>query len=295
MRADTPKGLSMRLHVAIACALFGLGCDQSSAVKTPTHAPIDPSSIVQLGPDTFSQGFDGGVQGENGSNWWVNEMPSHSVTLSAFNLDVNEVTTAQYATFLAQAGGIRHWAAAMPIAVGATTEDFTALPGMEAVSIDDVTWFDARAYCLWLGGDLPTEAQWEYAAKNTDITRIYPWGTTGPSCDLANFFTGDVACAEGPMDAGSHATGATPEGTQDLAGNVAEWTFDAYDAYTTDMQTDPTGPDAAVYGSAGATVLRVIRGGGYRDVAISLRNTNRWGADAALRSKGVGFRCAYHS
>ncbi len=102
----------------------------------------------------------------------------------------------------------------------------------------------------------------------------------------------------------------------DLAGNVAEWTFDAYDWYpmaqledggvdwyvpTGSVLTNPTGPDAgpiyvagAGYGDAG-TILRVVRGGGFHDLGISVRTTARWGADAELRSPGVGFRCAYSS
>jgi len=280
----------------IIASLVLCACNQTNAPKKATHPPIDPSTVVALGPDTFSEGFDGGVQGPNGSNWWVNEMPSHDVTLSAFTIDASEVTVSKYATFLAMAGGVGHWAASMPISVGATTQDFTAVPGTESVAMYDVTWFDARAYCLWMGGDLPTEAQWEYAAKNTNIGQIYPWGTSGPACDQANFFTGDVTCELGPIDAGSYSpAGDTPQGIHDLAGNVAEWTFDVYSAYTTDAEMDPSGPDADVYGDAAATELRVIRGGGYRDVPISLRTTNRYGADAALRSKGVGFRCAYGS
>ena len=276
----------------LTCALV-LGCTSPDAGKAPAHPPIDPASLVAFASDTFSEGFDGGVQGANGSNWWVNEMPSHAVTLGAFQIETSEVTTARYATFLKQAGGIGHWAPSMAIAVGATTQDFAPVAGTASFAMHDVTWFDARAFCLWMGGDLPTEAQWEYAAKRTDVTRIYPWGTTSPTCALANFFNGDVACAFGPDDAGALSDGDTADGVHDMAGNVAEWTFDAYDAYPSDPQTDPAGPDAAVFGAGSGTVLRVVRGGGYRDIALSLRTTNRYGADAALRSKGVGFRCAY--
>jgi formylglycine-generating enzyme required for sulfatase activity len=220
-------------------------------------------------------------------------MPSHDVTLSAFKMDLHEVTTVQYATFLRRAGGGGHYAPSMPIAAGPTSQDFAALQGTESIAMYDVTWFDARAYCLWLGGDLPTEAQWEYAAKET-TGRVYPWGTTGPSCSIVSFFTGDVTCNSGPLAVGSYDAGSTPEGAEDMAGNVAEWTLDAYDVYPSDPQTDPTGPTMPMYGADAAAVLRVVRGGGFHDIALSLRTTNRWGADAALRSKGVGFRCAYH-
>lgn len=275
-----------------AVVLFLVACNGPSA-KQPAHPPIDPATVIQYGPDTFSEGFDGGVQGSTGSNWWVNEMPSHAVTISAFTMDMHEVTTLQYATFLSRAGGLGHYAPRMPISAGPTSQNFAPVPGTENTAVYEVTWFDARAYCLWMGGDLPTEAQWEYAAKNTDITRIYPWGTSGPSCPVTNFFTGDVTCETGPVAVGSHDAGDTPEGAHDLAGNVAEWVFDAYDAYPSDPQMDPNGPAAPVYGADAGTVLRVVRGGGFHDISLSLRTTNRWGADAALRSKGVGFRCAY--
>jgi sulfatase modifying factor 1 len=278
---------------ALVLCIVALGCNGPPGTKVPAHPPLDAASVVRFSGDTFNEGFDGGVQGANGSSWWVNEKPSHDVTLAPFGIDTSEVSVTKYATFLRQAGGIRHHTARMPITVGPTTQGFTAVPGTESTAMRDVTWFDARAYCLWMGGDLPTEAQWEYAAKSTDVRRTYPWGTSSPTCTQANYFNGDVACAEGPGDAGALGAGDTPEGVHDMAGNVAEWTFDAYDAYPSDPKTDPRGADAPLYGADAATVLRTIRGGGYRDIALSLRITNRYGADAALRSKGVGFRCAY--
>jgi formylglycine-generating enzyme required for sulfatase activity len=289
----------MRRLLVLGAAVVLLGGCSQKAAPTPTkaaaHPQLDPSAVVQFSAATFSEGFDGGVQGPTGSNWWVNEEPSHTVSVSDFQLDASEVTVAQYATFLGWSGGPGHFAPLMPVVAGPTTQDFAPAQGADSLPIAYVTWFDARAYCLWMGGDLPTEAQWELAAKGAE-GRVYPWepDAGGPTCEQAVFFTGDVSCANAPTAVATHPAGDTPEGVHDMAGNVAEWTLDAYDAYPSDMQSDPTGPDAGpMYGAAAAATLRVIRGGGYRDVAISLRTTNRWGADAALRSPGVGFRCAY--
>lgn len=274
-----------------------LACNQSKARKASVYPPLDPASVVAFASDTFSEGFDGGVQGPNGSNWWVNETPAHNVTLSAFSIDRSEVTVARYATFLETAGGLGHWAPSMPIRVGQTTQDFTPAPGKTSVAMYNVTWFDARAFCLWMGGDLPTEAQWEYAAKHAaehaDGGAIYPWGAASPTCARANYFNGNVACASGPGDAGALPAGDTPNGIHDMAGNVAEWTYDAYGPYPSGSRKNPSGQPAPVHGADAGAVLRVIRGGGYHDIGLSLRTTNRYGADAALRSRGVGFRCAY--
>ena len=309
----------MTCRPAILCAVALSACGTAGAAKPqklPAHPPLDPASIVQYPATTFLLGLDGGAQGPDGSNWWVNEEPAHPVSLSAFALERNEVTAARYATFLAWAGGLGHYSSRMHIDVGPTTADFAASPGEEDAPVGEVTWFDARAYCLWMGGDLPTEAQWELAAKGVGA-RTYPWDPDagGPACLLASFFTGDVSCTAEPVDAGSTPGGDTPEGLQDMAGNVAEWTLDAYDWYPMALLADggldfyspaggepiadPRGPDAgpvydadAGYGLSGST-LRVVRGGGFHDLGISIRTTARWGADADLRSPGVGFRCAY--
>lgn len=301
-------------------ALLLVACQVTATApqKVPAHPAIDPASVAQYPAITFELGLDGGTQGPDGSNWWVNEQPAHLVSVSAFMLDKSEVTVSQYATFLAWTGGLGHYSALMHLAVGPTSADFSPVPGAENVPIGEVTWFDARAYCLWMGGDLPTEAQWEIAAKGV-LYRTYPWDPdagSGPGCNLASFQTGDVDCTREPVDAGSHPAGDTPEGLHDMAGNVAEWTLDVYDWYpmaqlpdggvdwfvpTAGVLADPAGPDAgpvyvagAGYGDAGL-ILRVIRGGGFHDLGISVRTTARWGADAQLRSPGVGFRCAYPS
>jgi formylglycine-generating enzyme len=309
----------MRRAAVFALAVGAASCQAAPPTpmpqKLPAHPALDPASVVAYPAITFLLGFNGGVQGPDGSNWWVNELPAHAVSVSAFSLDKSEVVVSAYATFLAWAGGLGHYSPLMPIEVGPTSADFEPEQGAANVPIANVTWFDARAYCLWMGGALPTEAQWEIAAKGP-TSRVYPWAPdagSGPSCVLASYATGDVNCTPTPTDAGSHPAGDTPEGLHDMAGNVAEWTADAYGWYPgytadggifdagLDAAADPTGPDAgpiftpdAGYGGAG-DVLRVIRGGGFHDLGISVRTTARWGADADLRSPGVGFRCAYPS
>ncbi len=267
-----------------------LGCTPSA--KLPARPALAPDSVALFPAEEFEEGIDAGTQSPNGaSGWWVNEEPEHRVMLSTFRLEKNEVTVAQYAEFLRWAGGLGHYSSLMPIAVGPTQDDFAPKPGMADRPMNDVTWYDARAYCLWMGGDLPTEAQWEYAAKGAS-GRQYPWGSAAPDCQHAVFYPGgETLCSPAPEPVDSHPKGDTPEGLHDMAGNVADWVLDHYGWYpgtdggTVPVEQDPSGPDGGT--------LRVVRGGGYRDVERSLRTTNRWGADPALRSDGVGFRCAY--
>ncbi len=267
----------------------GASCPTPPA-KPPAHPPLDPGSVVRFGATTYWEGFDGGVQDPNGSNWWVNELPPHEVTLDAFSIDRTEVTAQAYATFLSWSGGLGHWSSLMPVVVGPTTADYAPVPDGGTLPASYVTWYDARAFCLWMGGDLPTEAQWEFAAKGAE-SRVYPWPPDGggPSCEQAVFFTGDVDCADAPRPVGTHPLGDTPEGLHDMAGNVAEWVLDSYDGYPAAPQVNPVDEDGGRYGGA----PKVVRGGGYRDLGISLRTTARWPADPDLRSPGVGFRCAY--
>ena len=205
----------------------------------------------------------------------IRSQPVHGVQVSAFCMDRTEVTVAAWRSCTSPSclppntGGTCNW--------GAVERDNHP--------INCVDWVQARTYCQLRGGDLPTEAQWEYAARGTD-RRLYPWGSTpAPSAQVC--WSG-VRFSGGTCPVGSFSAGNSPFGLFDMAGNVREWTIDWYGAYTgsTDSYVlDPTGP---VAGSR-----RVNRGGAWNSsVNIFLFSPRRDDNSPAGRSDLVGFRCA---
>jgi formylglycine-generating enzyme required for sulfatase activity len=192
------------------------------------------------------------------------EKPQRTITVSAFHIDQTEVTQAAYA------GCVNAGACATP-----SCNWDPAAHASDAVTC--VTIGDAQAFCEYAGKRLPTEAQWEKAARGTD-GRVYPWGNNAPSCDLANRGCGDT------LSVGRLPAGASPYGVLDLAGNAAEIVSDFYDAYTAGPLTDPTGP------SSGTT--RVTRGGSRDSPDSILRTSSRQRIDPGQSSATIGFRCA---
>jgi eukaryotic-like serine/threonine-protein kinase len=210
----------------------------------------------------------------------VDEKPQHLVTLDAFWIDLTEVTNKQYAACV-EAGACKP-----PFKSSSTTrESYYGNPEFDAFPVIYMNWEDANAYCSWVGRGLPTEAQWEKAARGTD-GRIYPWGNNEPNIDLLNF-NENVGDTTKP---GNYEAGKSFYGAYDMAGNVWEWVNDRYSQiyYQKSPILNPLGPDA------GET--RVLRGGAY-DTQI------QWNR-AAERSQGIppkyyyvyiGFRCALSS
>jgi formylglycine-generating enzyme required for sulfatase activity len=201
--------------------------------------------------------------------------PRREVFMSAFYIDRHEVTTGRYAKFLAATGSVRppeNW-------------NSIELPRSEVLPVTGVDWEDASAYCRWAGRRLPTEAEWEKAARGTDERR-YPWGNEAPTYERANFEnTAPQAYEGGLRKAGAHTSGRSPYGAEDMAGNVNEWVADWYsESFPAGAARDPKGP---ANGSA-----RVIRGGDRFDTAERITVTRRYHAAPETRSEGIGFRCA---
>jgi formylglycine-generating enzyme required for sulfatase activity len=199
----------------------------------------------------------------------ADESPYHMVTLSAFAIDRTEVTQAAYQVCVAAGSCTAPSASFDPV-------------GHALYPVVSVTWAQAQTYCAFVGGHLPTEAQWEKAARGTD-GRIWPWGNGAPTCTLAN----TLGCAGAEEPVGMHPAGASPYGALDMAGNVWEWTADYYDAtyYGMSPAMDPTGPAAGTF--------RVYRAGSYGNDGSLARTSNRASTySPTVGGSGLGFRCA---
>ena len=203
---------------------------------------------------------------------WPGQKPVHDVPLQAFWIDETEVTNRMYALCVDE-GGCRP-----PLELTSYTRDpYYGIPEYHDFPVIHVSWEDATAYCLWAGRRLPSEAEWEMAARGTD-GRLYPWGSQPPASDLANFF--DVSFLEDTVKAGSYPAGASPFGAVDMAGNAWEWTADWFKPYP--------GGDASAYDSYGE-IYKVMRGGSFVDTADA---TRRYPNDPQLQTHDIGFRCA---
>lgn len=195
------------------------------------------------------------------------EKPLHTVTLGAFKIDRTEVTQAQYAACVS-AGACN--APSCPWDCSKTDNPATC-----------VLQSDAKAYCAWAGARLPTEAEWEKAARGSDGNK-YPWGNTEPDCTLTNM----AGCGDAAQPVGSLSAGASPYGALDMAGNVVEMVADWYDAayYASSPSADPTGPASGTrYGG---------RGGGFKSEALWQRTSKRDWYDLTDEGAALGFRCA---
>jgi len=198
------------------------------------------------------------------------ELPVHTVYLSTYYISKYEVTFDQYDAFCDATGRSK-----------AEDDDW----GRGDRPVIRVSWDDAKAFCDWMSGitgeniHLPTEAQWEKAARGTDQRR-YPWGNGPPNSSLANYFN----YVGKTMPVGSYPAGVSPYGLHDMAGNVNEWCFDWMDPnyYSYSPTYNPQGP------SSGSS--RVIRGGSYPLFEGTLRSAYRTGTNPSNKYSWIGFR-----
>jgi len=219
------------------------------------------------------------VMGGEGGD--ADELPARTVHLSAFRIDAREVTAAQYDSCV-RAGACTpaHYDDGACLVFSAPRFRAVTVPRQyrdPSYPVVCVSWGQAREYCRFKGGRLPTEAQWEYAATG-GRTAAYAWGSDPPSADRCT-----PAARNCPSSAGSYRPDAS--GLYDMTGNVWEWTGDRYQAdyYTAGPADDPQGPEVGRY--------RVIRGGGWYSGPSQLRLRNRhWFAPEA-GEVSIGFRC----
>ena len=195
----------------------------------------------------------------------------HKVYLHAYWIDQFTVTNAMY-ELCVLAGKCRH---------SAGYDTFLDDPAYADYPVHYINWFDAAAFCKWEGGRLPSEAEWEKAARGMNGLR-YPWGDSRPDASLLNF--DDEVGA--PTSAYSHWAGMSPYGLLNMAGNVQQWVADWYslDYYIQSPYDDPTGPSTGT--------LKVLRGGGYWDNSKEVQTFFRFRHDPASSGAHRGIRCA---
>lgn len=305
------------LPILAALAIFASACQlggaqaQPTALALPTAFPTNTPAVNATAP--VSSGGDAGTERASPTDGMpqafipdgtfrmggldpaasTDEKPDHSVTMKAFWMDKLEVTNGMY-LLCAKAG-----ACDPPQEFKSENNpSYFNNPDFNDFPVVYVTWAQADTYCTWAGRRLPTEAEWEYAARGNDY-RTYPWGDERPDSSRGNFnyFVGDTTRV------GNFPAGASPFGILDMAGNVAEWVHDYYDSnyYASNVTMNPPGP-----GSRSNFFSRVVRGGTFQDAFIDIRLSNR----ASVRgsnlnateidspdylgefSPKIGFRCA---
>jgi formylglycine-generating enzyme len=257
---------------------FHCGCASS---RPKQHVPASAAIAQPARPATQSFGgcaanqvpIPGGTFSMGSEYGNADEKPVHQVTLSPFCIDKTEVTVAAYRACV-QAGKCRR----LPENDSACT---SGKSGMDQHPVNCADWEQANTFCAWAGGRLPTEAEWEYAARGSD-GRKYPWGNRAPSSIRLNMSGADDGW-ERTAPVGSYPKGASPFGVLDMAGNVWEWTGDRYDEYSPEPATDPQN-------SGDASESRVTCGGSWSSVdpaEVRAASRKEFQPDAKL-----GFRCA---
>ena len=239
-------------------------------------SPIDEMVMVYVPEGEFLMGSLSGVGDED-------EHPQHKVYLDAYWIDQVEITNAQYALCV-NSGKCKVTATSSNSRISYYgNSEFNNYP------VVNVNWEDAVNYCTWANRRLPTEAEWEKAAKGTD-DRTYPWGE-GIDCSRANYYSYDYfggysSCWGDTSPVGNFPLAASPYGALDMAGNVWEWVSDLYDSeyYGMSPYENPTGPTSGFF--------HVRRGGSWYADENSMRVSNRLKTSPYVDHSTIGFRCA---
>ena len=246
----------------------GKSSTNRSTVSSPELHGKDEAPMMLVPAGEFIMGSERGDE---------DEAPVHRVYLNAFYIDKFEVTNARFAKYVEAIQGEPPW--------GFSDKETPVVHADRPVRW--VSWMDAMGYCLWVGKRLPTEAEWEKAARGTD-ERIYPWGNDPPTPVHAVYGLKEGG-AEAVSVIGNHHMGQSPYGVQDMAGNLYEWVMDWYaeDFYSSFLNSPAINPRGPSEGTA-----KVQRGGSYINTPYRLRSSFRTKGDPTEQDSNVGFRCA---
>lgn len=245
-------------------------------IPTPTPTPprVTPPRPEELTP-TVLVPVGEFIMGSSPRDGNADETPQRKIFLDAFYIDKYQTTVGRYAKYLQATGAAApaYWNLANPAADG-------ELP------VIGVDWDQAQAYCKWAGKRLPTEAEWEKAARGTD-GRKHPWGNQAPTPQFANYGRGgSFAYSKSLEKVGSYESGKSPYGAYDMIGNVWQWVADWYDKnyYQNMPDKNPKGPEKGE--------SKVIRGGSWARVPLVVRAAGRNPAAPSSQTTSIGFRCA---
>jgi formylglycine-generating enzyme required for sulfatase activity len=275
----------------LPAAVSSAGCkaDQQPIIRQRTAAA--PEGMVYVPGGVFTMGSAPNVG-------FADEQPAHSVCVGGFYIDRHEVTNAQFKQFVDATGYVTEAEKDIASASGRTWRyPYGPESGVEEtpdLPVACVSWNDALSYARWAGKRLPTEAEWEKAARGTD-GRVYPWGNAVPVGASANIADKSAGLKWGTTSVddnqkmaapvGSFPAGRSVYGIDDMAGNVWEWCLDWWDDayYGSSPANNPTGPEAGEF--------KIIRGGSWYYTVDGARTAQRMYFRPTATSPAIGFRC----
>lgn len=306
------KRLTLSGVIVMACGVLGVLLAPFADAQNPSAGSATnvcaggPSDMVCVTAGTFSMGSNIGD---------ADELPVHKVTVSEFLIDKHEVSFGQYMQCVAAGKcGVPRYYPPLKQRRVVKTKVISKLPKNRPVSpatpsnvlkikvatilVDKrlpaggMTWTDAKKYCEYKGRHLPTEAQWEYAARGAK-GNYYAWGGAPPICERVN----SAKCGKYPKPVGSLTKGASPFGALQMTGNAWEWVHDWYDPKyygATKGATDPMGPANVADPLTGQMKYRHrgLRGGSWSGIPSELRTAYRYRLLPSMYANDIGFRCA---
>jgi formylglycine-generating enzyme required for sulfatase activity len=276
------NGASVR-HVYFAHGVYTVIVTATNSVgstSVQTVAVVEEEILIPAGP--FQMGCTDSDPVD--PYCWSEQQPLHTVMLGDYYIDKYEVTNARYKVCVDARQCTAPYAS-----FSYTRPSYYGNVAFNDYPVINVDWRQATAFCKWVGKRLPTEAEWEKAARASGDTRMYPWGNSEPDCTKLNFNHDDVngtgSCMGDTSQVGAYPAGASPYGVMDMAGNVFEWVNDWYGGnyYSVSPANNPQGPATGNY--------RVLRGGSWNHPVSYVRTADRYPNLLDRWDGSFGFRC----